>query len=185
MANSVRLTQPMPLFVIDTCPSEENQETVKPSKELNPNISRSWSLPNCNETYKDLRGAIHYSFSNRFNNFLTRSRSYPNNYLIKYLKTNDKYFPRHSPSTSINFNMNCLNPNGGTQTPGGSSSRYSLYGSGLDLSESGCYASLSKTDKKLLTSDGHPLLIVENSVKLSTNTYQDKCNDWLSHLERI
>jgi hypothetical protein len=187
MANSVRLTQPMPLFVIDTCPSEENQETVKPSKELNPNISRSWSLPNCNETYKDLRGAIHYSFSNRFNNFLTRSRSYPNNYLIKYLKTNDKYFPRHSPSTSINFNMNCLNPNGGTQTPGGSSSRYSLYGSFFDLSESGYYPptdqQLVKSDNKLLTIDGRPLLILDHSPRLITNTYQDKCNDWLRQLD--
>ena len=91
-----------------------------------------------------------------------------------------------SPSTSIHFNMNWLDPNGGTQTPDGSSSRYSLYGSFFDLSESGyCQPSdqqFIKPDKKLLTIDGRPLLIVDQSNRLATNTYQDKCTDWLRHI---
>jgi hypothetical protein len=174
----------MPLFVIDTCPSDDNQESLKTPQQSNPNISRSWSLPNCNETYKDLRGAVHYSFVNRLNNILKRSYSYPNNYFLTYLKSNEKYSYIQSPSTSIH--MNLLDPNGGTQTPSGSSSRYSLYGSFFDLSESGYYPpsdqQFIKTDNKLLTIDGRPLLIVDHSTRLSTNTYQDKCTDWLRHL---
>jgi hypothetical protein len=186
MATSIRSSLPMPLLVIDTCPSDENQESMKIPKELNSNISRSWSLPNCNETYKDLRGAIHYSFATRLNNILKRSRSYPSNNLSIYLKSNEKFFINQSPSTSLHFNMNRLDPNGGTQTPGGSSSRYSLYGSFFDLSETGYYPPTDqpfiKSDKKLLTIDGRPLLIVDNSTRLSTNTYQDKCTDWLRNL---
>jgi len=186
MANTMPSSQPMPLFVIDTCPSDDNQESLKTPKQSNPNISRSWSLPNCNETYKDLRGAVHYSFVNRLNNILKRTYSYPNNYFLTYLKSNEKYSHIQSPSTSIHINMNLLDPNGGTQTPGGSSSRYSLYGSFFDLSESGYYPpsdqQFIKTDTKLLTIDGRPLLIVDHSTRLSTNTYQDKCTDWLRHL---
>jgi len=186
MANNMRPSQPMPLFVIDTCPSDENQQLIKTPKQSISKVSRSWSLPNCNETYKDLCGAIHYSFSNRLINILKRSRSYPTNNLLKYLNLNEKYFHIQSPSTSIHINMNRLDPNGGTQTPDGSSSRYSLYGSFFDLSESGYYPpsdqQFIKTDNKLLTIDGRPLLIVDHSTRLSTNTYQDKCTDWLRHL---
>jgi hypothetical protein len=168
------------MFIIETCSSEGNEELIKtvPTAILSKYnlFSRSLSLPNYNEAYKDLSGAIHSSSINRLTNFFLRSYSYP---------TNKKLIYSQSSSFKINLTMNFLDPFNSVHSPGGSSSRYSLYGSGLDLSESGCYASLSKTDKKLLTSDGHPLLIVENSVKLSTNTYQDKCNDWLSHLERI
>jgi hypothetical protein len=186
MANNTRTTQPMPLLVIDTCPSDDNKESIKKLKQSTSNISRSWSLPNCNETYKDLCGAIHYSFSNRLNNILKYSRSYPNNYLLTYLKSNEKYFYQ-SPTNSIHLNLNRLDPNGGTQTPGGSSSIYSLYGSFFDLSESGYYPPSDqpfiKSDNKLLTIDGRPLLIVDHSNRLTTNnTYQDKCTDWLRHL---
>ncbi len=179
MANSMRSLQPMPLFIIDTCPSDDKQESIKIPKPSTSNISHAWSLPNCNETYKDLCGAIHYSFANRLNNILTRSRSYPNHSLLTYLKFNEKNFLNQSPSTSIHFNINRLDPNNGTQTPGGSSSRYSLYGSFFDLSESGYYP---PSDNKLLTIDGHPLLIVDHSTRLTNNTYQDKCTDWLRHL---
>jgi len=182
MANSMPSSQPMPLFVIDICPSDDNQERIKTPKESPSNISRSWSLPNCNETYKDLCGAIHYSFANRLTHILKRSWSYPNNYLITYLKSNDKYFYIQSPSTPIHLNINRLDPNVGTQTPGSSSSRYSLYGSFLDLSESGYYPSSDQQFNKFLTIDGRPLLIVDPSTRLSTNTYQDKCTDWLRHL---
>lgn len=186
MANNMCSSHPMPLFVIDTCPSNDNQELIKKSKQLNSNISRSWSLPNCSETYKDLCGAVHYSFANRLYNILKRSSSYPTNYISTYLKSNGKYFRIQSPSTSIHINMNLLDPNGGTQTPGGSSSRYSLYGSFFDLSENDYYPSSDqqfiKSDNKLLTIDGRPLLILDNSTRLSTNTYQDKCTDWLRHL---
>jgi hypothetical protein len=187
MANNIRSSQPMPLFVIDTCSSDDNQESIKIIKQSTTNISRSWSLPNCNETYKDLCGALHYSFSNRLNHLLKYSRSYPNNYLLTYFKSNEEYFLNQSPTTSIHFNMNRLDPNGGTQTPGGSSSRYSLYGSFFDLSESGYYPPSDqpfiKSDNKLLTIDGRPLLIVDHSTRLTTiNNYQDKCTDWLRHL---
>jgi hypothetical protein len=187
MAYNMLSSQPMPLFVIDTCPSNDNQELLKTPKQSNSNILRSWSLPNCNETYKDLCGAVHYSFFNRLNNIFKRSHSYPNNLFLKYLKPNEKYSHIQSPSTSIHINMNLLDPNGGgTQTPGGSSSRYSLYGSYFDLSESGYYPpsdqQFIKSDNKLLTIDGRPLLIVDHSTRLSTNTYQDKCTDWLRHL---
>jgi hypothetical protein len=186
MATSMRSTQPMPSFVIDTCPSNDNQESMKTPKQTTSNISRSWSLPNCNETYKDLCGAIHYTFFNRLNNIFKRSRSYPNNPHSAYFKSNEKFFRVQSPSTSIQFNRNWLDPNGGTQTPDGSSSRYSLYGSFFDLSESGyCPSSdqqFIRSDKKLLTIDGRPLLIVDHSNRLSTNTYQDKCTDWLRHI---
>ncbi|CAF0720859.1 unnamed protein product [Adineta steineri] len=183
----MRSSQPMPSFVIDTCPSDDTQKPLETCKQSTTNQLRSWSLPNCNETYKDLHGAIHYSFSNQLNNILKRSRSYPNNYLFIYSKLQEN-FPRiQSPSTFMSVHMNYLDPNGGTQTPGGASSRYSLYGSFFDLSESGYYPAsdqqLIKSDNKLLTIDGRPLLIVDHSTHLATNTYQDKCMDWLHHIQ--
>ena len=66
MANNIRSSQPMPLFVIDTCPSDDNQESIKTPKQSTSTITRSWSLPNCNETYKDLCGAIHFTFCSTF-----------------------------------------------------------------------------------------------------------------------
>ena len=187
MASNMLSSQPMPMFVIDTCPSDDNQGSKRISKQSIPTISRSCSLPNCNETYKDLCGAIHHSFTNRLNNHFKHSYSYPIDYLSIYAKSNEKSsYLTQSPSTSVHFNMNRLDPHGGTQTPGGSSSRYSLYGSFFDLSESGYCAttdqSLIKTDKKLLTFDGRPLLIVDRSPRLTTDTYQHKCTDWLRQL---
>ncbi len=186
MTHNIPSSKPMPQFVIDTCPLDDNQESLQTPKQSTSNHSRSWSLPNCNDTYKDLRGAIHYSFSNRLNNILQRSRTYPTNHQLKYSKSNEKLFHIQSPSNSICFNMNYLDPNGGTQTPGGSSSRYSLYGSFFDLSESGYYPpsdhQFVKSDNKFLTIDGRPLLIVDHSTRLTTNSYQDKCADWLGHL---
>ena len=62
----------------------------------------------------------------------------------------------------------------------------SLYGSFFDLSESGYCPpldqALAKADNNLLTLDGRPLLIVDHSTQLTTNTYRDKCTDWLRHL---
>jgi hypothetical protein len=178
MANTMRS---MPMFIIDTCSSEDNEESTKTvttpiSSKFN-RFSRSLSLPNYGEAYKDLSGAIHYSSLNRLTNIFLRSYSYP---------INGKTFHSQTSSLKINFTMNLLDPSKGTHSPGGSSSRYSsLCGSVFDLSEYGYHSSVGKTDKKLLTTDGHPLLIVDNSSKLVTNTFHDKCNDWLSHLHRI
>ena len=126
MAKNIRSSQPMPLFVIDTCPTDDKEESIKIIKPSTSTVSRSWSLPNCNETYKDLCGAIHYSFINRLKNILKHSRSYPNNSLLTHLRTHEKFFLNQSPSTSVHFNINRLDPTSGIQTPGGSSSRYFL-----------------------------------------------------------
>ncbi|CAF0896561.1 unnamed protein product [Rotaria sp. Silwood1] len=182
----MRSSQPVPSLVIDTCCLDGNLKPIKPPKQPTSNISRSWSLPNCNETYKDLCGAIHYTVSNHLNSLFKRSRSYPNNYLLTYSKLNEKKFHLQSPSTSIHYNINLLDPNIGTQTPSCLSSRYSLHGSFVDLSESGYYPpsdqQFIKSNNKLLTIDGRPLLIVDPFTRLSTNTYQDKCTDWLRRL---
>ncbi|CAF1143745.1 unnamed protein product [Adineta steineri] len=188
MATNKRSNDHMPLFIIDTCSPEDNEILTKrstttttieiPSK-YNP-FSRSLSLPNYGQAYKDLSGNIHYSASNRLKNSFIRSHSYPNNYLL-----HEKLFRFQSPTATINGGMDLLDPYNGTQSPGGSSSRYSLYGSFFDLSESGYHPSLIKADNKLLTIDGKPLLIVDNASKLSTNTYQDKCKNWLTHLESM
>ena len=182
MAASMRPSQPMPLFVIDTCPSDDNEEVRKPAKaSSNARMTRAWSLPNCHETYKDLHGAVHYSLLNHFQSFLNRSRSYPNPNLSSiYSKVNDKYFQLQSPSASVHMNMNSLDPHaGGSQTPGGASSRYSHYGSFFDVSESGYYPSSEqhchRSDNKLLTIGGRPLLIVDQNTRLTNNTFQDKC----------
>jgi hypothetical protein len=179
----------MPLLVIDTCPSIDKQLDGKRVHESNRKHVRSWSLPTGNHTYKDLHGAVHYSWSHRLNQFLIRSRSYPNPYLNMFYRTNGKHSQLPSPSASIHTNINCLDPNiSGQQTPGGSSSRYSLYGSFFDLSESG-YLQNSldrhgfKSDSRLLTIGGHSLSIIDHQTRLSSNTFEDKCNDWLRQLQ--
>ncbi|CAF2409467.1 unnamed protein product [Rotaria sp. Silwood2] len=191
MANNIRSVHPTPRFVIDNCSSEDNEELIKTTTKTTTtatttlsskkqSVSRSLSLPNYGETYKDLSGAIHYSSLNRLKNYFIRSYSYPNNYF-----SNEKLFYSQTLSTKINVGMEFLGPNNGTYSPAASSSRYSLYGSFFDLSESGYHASYIKPDNRLLTSDGYSLLAVGNSSKLSTHTYQDKCNDWLSHLDTM
>lgn len=141
-----------PMFIIDNCSTlEDNQELTIILKSNR--YRRSLSLINYGEVYKDLSGTIHYSSINYLQkNFFLRSYSCPKNYL-----SNERSFSIQSPSMTMNF----LDPFNGTHSPGGSSSRYSLYGSFFDLSENGYHPS-----------------------KLSiTTTYQDKCKDWLSHLE--
>jgi hypothetical protein len=156
MANNTHRMHPMPMFIIDNC------STLEDNKELKSNyFPRSLSLINYNQAYKDLSGTIHYSSLNHLKNFFIRSNSCPN----------EKSFYIQSTSTTIQYEMNLLDPSNGIHSPGGSSSRYSLYGSFIDLSEH----SFIKTDNKLLT--------IDNTSKLSMNTYQDKCNDWLSHLD--
>lgn len=186
MAESNRSTMPMPTLVIDSCSSDDEQHEKQSKNETVKKIRRSWSLTNYQQAYKDLHGAIHASLTSQSLYLHGRSRSYPNNYLSFYMKTNDKNFLLQSPTASIHMNMNSLDPNGGAQTPGGSSSRYSLYGSFFDLSESGYYPATdqiySKSDNKLLTAGGRPLLILDQRTRLSANTIQDKCNDWLSQL---
>jgi hypothetical protein len=178
MADSKHSMYPLPLFIIDTCSSKDDGELPKAAISLKYNsLPRSFSLPNRGETYKDLCGLIHYSLSNRLKTFFTRSRSYPNNYL-----TNEQRCHSRSVSTSINVPMNLLDPYNGKQSPGGSSSRCSLYGSFFDLSESGYYPLSIPSNKKLLAFDGYPLLVADKSSRLSTNTYQEKCNNWLSHM---
>jgi hypothetical protein len=174
MANNMRA---MPMFVIDTCSSEDNQETISLKSNTLP---RSLSLLNSGDAYKDLSGTIHYSSLTRLKNSFLRSYSCPNNFSSK-----TKSAPFHSPSVNVHFSMNLLNPSNGTHSPADSSSRYSLYGSFLDLSEKNYPPSLIKTDNKLFAIDGRPLLITDHSSKLSTTTYHDKCNDWLSHLNPI
>ena len=185
MANNIRSIHPTPLLVIDTCPSEDAKESPARQPEQ-PHLSRSWSLPNCNATYKDLHGAVHHSFANHVNHSLARSRSYPLNQRAIHLRINDKYFHIQSSLSSINLNANWLDPNSGMQTPGASSSRYSLYGSFFDLSESGYYAPSDqrsmRSDNKLLTIGGRPLLIVDRSAETSAAAFQDKCNEWLRQL---
>jgi len=160
MANNTHRIHPMPMFIID------NYSTSEDNKELKSNhVPRSLSLINYNQAYKDLSGTIHYSSLNHLKNFFIRSNSCPN----------EKSFYIPSPSPTIQFGMNLLDPSNGIHSPGGSSSRYSLYGSFIDLSEHGYHSSFIKTDNKFLT--------IDNTSKLSINTYQDKCNDWLSHLD--
>jgi hypothetical protein len=160
-----------PMFIIENCSTlDDNKELIKTTI----SFPRSLSLINYGEAYKDLSGNIHYSSSNCLKNFFLRSYSCPTNFF-----SNDNSFFLQSPSTT----MNLLDPSKGIYSPGGSSSRYSLYGSFFDLSESGYHPSLIKTNNKLLTINGRPLLIVDNTSKLSMNTIQDKCNDWLNHLD--
>jgi hypothetical protein len=145
----------MPMFIIDNCSTIDDNKTN--------HFPRSLSLINYNEAYKDLSGKIHYSSLNHLRNLFIRSYSCPNNYFS------------NKTSFQIQFETNLLDPCNDTHSPGGSSSRYSLYGSFIDLSEHGYHSSFIKTDNKFLT--------IDNTSKLSMNTYQDKCNDWLSHLE--
>ncbi|CAF1071217.1 unnamed protein product [Rotaria magnacalcarata] len=185
MATNICSTHPMPVLVIDDCSSEENEELIKTittsSSSKKKSVSRSLSLPNHREAYTDLSGTIHYSSSsNRLKNLFTRSYSYPTNFF-----SHDKSFYFQSYSNKIHMIINLLDPNNGIHSPGGSSSRYSLYGSFFDLSESGCHSPYSKADNRLITNDGCLLLTVDKSSKLSTNTYQEKCNDWLSQLDII
>lgn len=186
MANNIRSMHPMPMLVIDDCLPEDNEQLRRtvtatiPSLSKTKSISRSLSLPNHGEAYKDLSGAIHYSSSHCLKNLFLRSHSFPTN-----PSSDDKSFSVQSFSNKIHLSMNLLDPNNGTHSPGGSSSRYSLYGSFFDLSESGCHSSYSKSDNRLLTTDACLLLTIDKSSKLSTNTYQDKCNEWLNHLDTI
>ncbi|CAF0973534.1 unnamed protein product [Adineta ricciae] len=182
MATTIRAADHMPMFVINICSSEDystSDELIKnpPTASV---LTRSLSLPNHGQAYKDLCGTIHYSSSNSYKSSITRSHSYPNNYLL-----HEKSLGLQSSTSVINCGMGLLDPYNGTQSPGGSSSRYSLYGSFFDLSESGYHPSLMKTDNKLLTIDGKPLFIVDNPPRLSMNTYQDKCKDWLTHLDSM
>lgn len=182
MATNLR---PMPVVVIEPCPSDD--DVVRPPAARR--IRRSCSLNNSSSIYKDLHGAIHHSSStSRFEAILFRSRSYPPNCSSRFffVEPTGKSSLLQSPSTSFNFNFNSLDPNaalGGTQTPGGSSSRYSLYGSFFDVSD--CGATFSPTgneriEPKWLSCAGRPLLIVDQS---SPNTFQDKCLDWLRQVK--
>jgi hypothetical protein len=148
---------PMPMLIIDTCSSEDNIELIK--KQISSKsdfFPRSLSLLNYGDAYTDLSGTRHYSSLNRLRNFLIRSTSCPNNSSWKYSIS----------TTTVNF----LDPCNNTHSPAGSSSRYSLYGSFFDLSENDYPSSLMKSENKLLS-------------KLSINTVQDKCQNWLSHLD--
>jgi hypothetical protein len=188
MATNGRPKQPMPRFVIDSCPNDDSQSNKDSIKDNPKKQKRSWSVPDCHLTYKDLDGAVHTVVSNSLRQCLARSRSYPNNFVSFLRKSNDKYFLFPSPSNSVHLNLNYLDPNvTGMQTPGGSSSRYSLYGSFFDLSESGYFPitdqSSSRSDNRLLSLAGHPLLIIDNPNRSTMNTFQDKCADWLQHLQ--
>lgn len=186
MTNSLRSPLPTPVFVIDTCPSDDTQEPLRPLKPPVFTPCRSWSLPNCNETYKDLDGSVHHSFHRRLTQFLQRSRSYPNNHLALYSKANELLFRTPLSLAPTSLHVNYLDPHGGMQTPGGASSRYSLYGSIFDLSESGFYPPsdhpLTKSDQRVLTIGGRPLLIVDQSSRAGANAFEDKCARWLHHL---
>lgn len=181
MADSRRAVDARPLFVINICSSEDNngehqQRATAHAANYNP-LSRSLSTPDHARAYKDLTGAVHYYASTCHKSFVARRHSYPNDYAL-----NDKSLRAQSPTMVINDGMALLDPYNGTQSPGGSSSRYSLYGSFFDLSENGYHPPVVKPDAKLLTIDGRPLLIVDKASKLSANTFQEKCNDWLTHL---
>lgn len=178
--NNIRSMHPMPKLVIDNCSSEENIEFIKTKaiSSKRKSLLRSLSLPHHDQTYKDLSGAIHYSSMSRSKNYFVRSHSYPNYYFPI-----EKSFYSPSFSAKTHAGMVLLDPNNGTYSPGGSSSRYSLYGSFFNISESGYYPSVVKPDNKLLAGDGSSLINFDHSLKLLTNTYQDKCTDWLSHLD--
>ncbi|UJR20745.1 hypothetical protein I4U23_023863 [Adineta vaga] len=185
MASTVRVVDQKPTFVINICSSEDNnndEHIKKPTTCSSKSnlLTRSLTLPNYGQAYKDLSGTIHYSSSNSYKNSFTKSHSYPNNYLL-----HEKSSGLQSSLSAINCGIGLLDPYNGTQSPGGSSSRYSLYGSFFDLSESGYHPSLMKTDNKLLTIDGKPLLIVDNSSRFSMNACQDKCKDWLTRINSM
>jgi hypothetical protein len=166
MANNNK--RPTPVFVIDICSTSDDQK-------VSHSLTRSLSLLNCTDTYKDLFGIIHHhSFLNRSKNILVRSYSCPNNSF-----SNEKLVLLQPSSTNINLGMKFLDSYNELHSPNDSSSHYSLYGSYFNLSENGYHPSFIKTEDRLLTIDGRPLLILD---KLSMNTYQDKCNNWLKHL---
>ena len=73
----------MPMLIIDTCSSEDNEDLLKStsSKPDRHRFSRSFSLPSCGETYKDLAGALHSSPWYYLKHLWTRSTSCPNNSL--------------------------------------------------------------------------------------------------------
>ena len=176
MASNLRS---MPVVVIDHCPSDDVVPPVR--------TRRSCSLNNFSSIYRDLEGAIHHSTSStRFDPILFRSRSYPPNCSNFFFERTGKSSRLQSPSTSFNCNFNSLDPNaslGGTQTPGGSSSRYSLYGSFFDVSDCGATfspAGNERTETKILTFAGRPLFIADQA---SPNTFQDKCLDWLRQVK--
>ena len=182
MANSTFSTHPMPMLIIDTCPCVDNNECVQTKRisSASRTSKRSLSLPNCSKAYKDLCGAIHTSSSKYWTNDLTRCHSYPNNALY-----NNKQDHTRPLAGSLHFPMSLLDPaSGGLHSPGDSSSRYSLYGSFFDLSESGYYPSSSvRSERRYLTIDGHPIFTTETAPSSAHDTYEEKCHDWLNRLK--
>lgn len=172
MAGPLYSKHAMPMLIIDTCSSEDNEDLLKMTLTVVSTLTdkphyhrfpRSFSLPTSGETYKDLAGALHFSPWHYWKHLWTRSSSCPNTSLPY-----EKSFRAQSSSGL----MNLLDPSSGIHSPGDSSSRHSLYGSFFDLSESGFPASAVPPDRRFLTVDVQP-----------TNTFEDKCHDWLNHLE--
>ena len=162
----------MPLFIIDTCSSEDNGDV----KKCHSQRVRSISLPNCQKIYKDLTGAIHHSLDDRYQHLLRRSQSYS---LVE--NVNHKNFQMKSAFESTNF----LDPTMNFNSPGESSSRYSLYESIFNLSDNGQVSSTWKTDQKLLDMQHHPMIIINKFPSLTAHNYQDKCTQWLNHLHPL
>ena len=100
----MNLNHPMPTFVIDVCSSDDNIELPKTqlitSMKTN-SLSRSVSLPNYDEIYKDLSGIIHYlSTSDHVKNSFGRSHTYPKN------KCEENNFTCLSPTLSTKMKFN-------------------------------------------------------------------------------
>ena len=135
-----------PLCIIKTSSSDDNDVLIcgnSPTPSTKP--WRTFSLPDCRRIYKDLTGQIHRS------NATT-----------------------HRPSKSRSLPPICLEANAeGLRSPGGSSSRYSLYESFVDLSECDFPRQRQQRQQTSLLQLGSP-----------ANTFAEKCNDWLEHLAR-
>jgi len=128
----------MPMLVIDACASDENLPPIQRNF-----MPRSLSLIDSGQIYKDLSGNLHYSSLKSSINIPVRWQSCPNQLLN---------------TTTVNW----LDPMAGLHSPGGSSSRYSLYGSFFNLSESE---------------------YIQTIPKISSDTYENKCSNWLQHLD--
>ena len=154
-----------PLFIIKTSSSDENDVLMNinsptPSIKLSEKRLRSVSLPDCRYIYKDLTGIIHQSKSRQCRYLHRKSRSFPSSFFLNDQEERRKHFQLNIESFS--GSMNFLDATSGLRSPGESSSRYSLYGSFFDLSE--C---------------GYPI----EHQRLTTNTFEEKCTDWLNQID--
>ena len=151
-----------PLCIIKTSSSDDHDVLMSVnSPTLSIKTWRTFSLPDCRRIYKDLTGKTHRCDTTQRP---VRSRSFPSTF---------RFVVDEERRRTASF----LEPNApGLRSPGGSSSRYSLYGSFVDLSECDFPPA-----RKLFVDRQEPSLLLVDS---PANTVEDKCNDWLNQLEK-